>query len=211
LLVPKHIGRIRALPLTIFVLCAMLSVKLGSVWQGIELALIGQSFAETSPAATSAKSDDPAAGTPSSLGASAPALTEEEISVLQKLSARREALDARERELELRQNLLAATEKRVDAKLAELKKIHGTVSGLIKKHDEEEEAKLKQLVKMYEIMKPKEAASIFEKLEMPVLLDVVERMREQKSGPIIAKMDPAKAEKLTAALADRRALPKTAP
>jgi flagellar motility protein MotE (MotC chaperone) len=209
--VPKRVGRIRALPLTIFVLCAMLSVKLGSVWQGIELAAVGPSFAETAPAANGAKSDDAAAGTPSSLGASAAALTEEEISVLQKLAARREALDARERELELRQNLLAATEKRIDAKLDELKKVQGAVSGLIKKHDEEEEAKLKQLVKMYEIMKPREAASIFEKLEMHVLLDVVERMREQKSGPIIAKMDPTKAEKLTAALADRRALPKTAP
>jgi flagellar motility protein MotE (MotC chaperone) len=209
---PKLAGRIRALPLAIFILCAMLSVKLGSVWQGIELAAVGPSLAQTAPAATGgAKPDDAAAGTPTSIGASAPSLTEEEIVVLQKLAARREALDAREREIELRQNLLAATEKRIDAKLAELKKVQGAVTGLIKKHDEEEEAKLKQLVKMYEIMKPKEAASIFEKLDMPVLLDVVERMREQKSGPIIAKMDPGKAEKLTAALAERRALPKTVP
>jgi flagellar motility protein MotE (MotC chaperone) len=205
------IKRIRALPLAIFVLCAMLSVKLGSVWQGIELAAVGPSFAETSPGSGAAKSDDAPAGTLTAIGSNAPSLTEEEISVLQKLAARREALDARERELELRQNLLAAAEKRIDAKLAELKKVQGAVTGLIKKHDEEEEAKLKQLVKMYEIMKPKEAALIFEKLDMPVVLDVVERMREQKSGPIIAKMDPGKAEKLTAALAERRALPKTAP
>jgi flagellar motility protein MotE (MotC chaperone) len=211
--VGRIVARIRPLPLAIFVLCAMLSVKLGSVWQGIELAAVGPTLADVSPASGSAaaKSDDAPVATPSSLGASAPALTEEEIAVLQKLAARREALDARERELELRQNLLAAAEKRIDAKLAELKKVQGAVTGLIKKHDEEEEAKLRQLVKMYEIMKPKEAALIFEKLEMPVLLDVVERMREQKSGPIIAKMDPGKAEKLTAALADRRALPKSAP
>jgi flagellar motility protein MotE (MotC chaperone) len=124
---------------------------------------------------------------------------------------RREELDKREHELELRENLLAAAEKRLDAKLDELKKVQGSVSGLLKKHDAEEEAKLAQLVKMYEVMKPKEAATIFEKLDMPVLLDVIERMREQKSGPIIAKMDPTKAEKLTTALAERRQLPKTAP
>ena len=221
-IIPK-VGRVRALPVAIFVLGAMLSVKLGTIWQGVELAVAAPSLADIKPAAGTEKAPpakdeappklEPAVAppTPSNLGASAPALTEEEIVVLQKLAARRDALDAREHELELRENLLAAAEKRIDGKLAELKKVQGAVSGLLQKHDDEEETKLKQLVKMYEIMKPKEAAAIFEKLEMPVLLDVVERMREQKSGPIIAKMDPTKAEKLTAALADRRTLPKAAP
>jgi flagellar motility protein MotE (MotC chaperone) len=213
--------RVRALPLAIFVLGAMLSVKLGGIWQGVDLAVTPSSFAEVKSDAGSA--EQPAAKdqavprpaealpTPTMAGARTPTLTEEEISVLQKLSARRAELEKREREVELRENMLAAAEKRIDGKLAELKKIQGTVTGLLRKHDDEEEAKLRQLVKMYEIMKPKEAAAIFEKLEMHVLLDVVERMREQKSGPIIAKMDPSKAEKLTAALADRRTLPKTAP
>ena len=217
----RRLPRPRALPLAIFILGAMLSVKLGGIWQGIDLAVTTSSLAEVKPAAgaaetLAAKADTPAkpaepAPTPSMAGARAPSLTEEEIAVLQKLSARRDELDKREREIELRENLLAAAEKRIDGKLAELKKVQGDVSGLLKKHDAEEEAKLGQLVKMYEIMKPKEAAVIFEKLDKDVLLDVVERMREQKSGPIIAKMDPAKAEQLTTALAERRALPKAAP
>ena len=217
--------RVRALPLTIFVLGAMLSVKLGGIWQGIDLAVTAPSLAEVKPATASteaqtAKAEKPAEQAskpteqgpmPTMAGARAPTLTEEEIAVLQKLSARREELDKREREVELRENMLAAAEKRLDGKLAELKKVQGAVSGLLKKHDAEEETKLAQLVKMYEIMKPKEAAAIFEKLDKDVLLDVVERMREQKSGPIIAKMDPAKAEQLTTALAERRTLPKAAP
>jgi flagellar motility protein MotE (MotC chaperone) len=213
------ISRIRMLPLAIFVLGAMLSVKLGTIWQGLEVAVTAPTFAEEKAPASatpkaedkSAKADDKSTPTPSTVGASKLTMTEEEITILQKLAARREELDARERELDLRQNVLAAAEKRIDAKLDELKKMQGTVVGLIQKHDEEEETKLKSLVKMYETMKPKEAALIFEKLEMPVLLSVVERMREQKSGPILAKMDTTKAEKLTAALAERRALPKTAP
>jgi flagellar motility protein MotE (MotC chaperone) len=224
--------RIRVLPLVIFALGAMLSVKLGSVWRDIDLTLTTSSLAEVKPAAgapaptpatKAGKEAPPPAGAPTAAGAPppeegptmagahAPSLTSEEIAVLQKLSMRREELDKREHELELRENLLAAAEKRLDAKLDELKKVQGSVSGLLKKHDAEEEAKLAQLVKMYEVMKPKEAATIFEKLDMPVLLDVIERMREQKSGPIIAKMDPTKAEKLTTALAERRQLPKTAP
>ena len=213
----------------------MLSVKLGGIWQGIDLAVTAPSLAEVKPAAASAGAppakDEPTAKSSeqaakpaepaakpteqapvlSMAGSRAPSLTEEEIAVLQKLAARREELDKRERELELRENLLAAAEKRLDGKLSELKKVQGAVSGLLKKHDAEEEAKLAQLVKMYEIMKPKEAAAIFEKLDKDVLLDVVERMREQKSGPIIAKMDPVKAEQLTTALAERRTLPKAAP
>ena len=220
---PNLAHRVRLLPVAIFALGALLSVKLGSVWQGIDLALASPSLAEVKPAAgkpaaeKDAKAeapppnDDGPPSAPSTAGVNASPMTEEEIAVLQKLSARREALEARERELDLRQNLLAAAEKRIDAKLAEMKKIETTVATLIKKHDEEEEAKLKSLVKMYEIMKPKEAATIWEKLDMGVLLDVVERMREQKAGAIIAKMDPTKAEKLTAALAERRTLPKAVP
>jgi len=231
--------RIRLLPVAIFVAGAMLSVKVGSIWHGVELAVGAPTQAESKPAGTPAsaakpgakpdeakkaapkaggkadakdaapaKSEDDDDVEPSRLGANAPALTEEEIAILEKLAARREELDKRERDLDLRQTLLQAAEKRIDGKLADLKKIQGTVAELIKKHDDEEETKLKSLVKMYETMKPKEAAQIFEKLDMPVVLDVVERMKEQKSGPILAKMHPEKAQEVTAALAERRKLPK---
>jgi flagellar motility protein MotE (MotC chaperone) len=220
-MIVRRLPRVRALPLAIFLLGAMLSVKLGGIWQGVDLGVTAPSLAEVKPPSGTAEAQPakaepaakPAEQAPmlSMAGSRAPSLTEEEIAVLQKLAARREELDKREREVELRENLLAAAEKRLDGKLAELKKVQGDVSGLLKKHDTEEEAKLGQLVKMYEIMKPKEAAAIFEKLDRTVLLDVVERMREQKSGPIIAKMDPLKAEQLTTALAERRTLPKAAP
>jgi flagellar motility protein MotE (MotC chaperone) len=57
-------------------------------------------------------------------------------------------------------------------------------------------------------MKPKDAARILERLELPILLDVLERMREAKVAPILADMDPAKAKTVTAALAERRNLPR---
>lgn len=62
-------------------------------------------------------------------------------------------------------------------------------------------------MKIYEAMKPKEAARIFEKLDMPVLLDVVERMKERKASAVLAKMDPTKAKSVTLELAQRRDLP----
>ena len=56
-------------------------------------------------------------------------------------------------------------------------------------------------------MKPKDAARIFEQLDMVVLLDVIERMKERKSAPILAKMKPQRAKEITLELAQRRGLP----
>jgi flagellar motility protein MotE (MotC chaperone) len=55
-------------------------------------------------------------------------------------------------------------------------------------------------------MKPKDAARIFEQLEMPILLDVIERMKERKAAPVIADMNPEKAKKLTIEMFKRRRL-----
>ena len=71
---------------------------------------------------------------------------------------------------------------------------------------------MKSLVKVYENMKPKDAARIFEKLDMPVLLQVVERMKEQKLAAVLAEMDPGKAKSVTIELATQHQLPaKTTP
>ena len=59
------------------------------------------------------------------------------------------------------------------------------------------------LVKIYEKMKPKDAAQVFERLEMPVLLKVIERMKEAKTAPILAAMDPGKAKAVTVAIAGK--------
>jgi flagellar motility protein MotE (MotC chaperone) len=61
-------------------------------------------------------------------------------------------------------------------------------------------------------MKPKDAARIFEKLDMETLLLVAERMKERKLAPIMAKMDPTKAKDITEELAQlRQVLPASAP
>ena len=136
--------------------------------------------------------------------------TEHELELLERLASRRVELEQRARELELREATLQATERQIDAKIAKLSEIKDVIEGVLKKHETQHEAKLKSLVKIYENMKPKSAARIFQELEMDVLLDVIERMRETKTAPIMANMRPAKAKALTAALAARRSLPELA-
>jgi flagellar motility protein MotE (MotC chaperone) len=135
--------------------------------------------------------------------------TSSEIEVLQKLSGRREVLEQRSRQMAMREKILQATEKRIDNKIGELKKLEGRIKGLLLEHDKEGEAQIKSLVKVYESMKPKEAARIFEELEMDILLNVTERMKEVKMAKILAAMAPKKAKTLTVRLATRRRLPKT--
>ncbi len=79
-------------------------------------------------------------------------------------------MDARQRELDLRENMIKAAEGRIDKKIAEMKGLQANVESILKQVDDQDDNKMKSLVKIYENMKPKDAARIFEQLDMPVLL-----------------------------------------
>lgn len=225
---------IRVLPVLVGVAALMLSVRVHDVLLGVSddwpVLHLGseteaqqpprpgdQSAAATAPAATAAgaaKAD--AAGAPPSKdnAEAAPAaaatqggMTAAELDVLQKLTERRKQIDAREKEVERREDLLKAASEQIDRKVTELKTLQNTIQSLLQQYNDQEDSKIKSLVKIYENMKPKEAAKIFEQLDMQILLDVVERMKEQKVAPILAEMDPSKAKTVTAEMAQRRQMP----
>ena len=226
-------SRIRFLPLTIFAATLMLTVKIGDIWDGFDGHINGTiqvSGAIAQPAEEdakpAAKDGQPAAGEKTAEQAVPAALKDEpqgqisklitndptlltpaEIDLLQQLAERRQVLESREQEFELRTGLLAAAESRIDKKVEELKVLRETISGLIKTFDAQQDAKLLSLVKIYENMKPKEAAKIFEELGMDTLLEVAERMKERKLAPIMAKMHPEKARDMTVELSRLRQLP----
>src|SRR5690242_5012914 len=120
-------------------------------------------------AATQAAPEPPRPPTPSPAAAPPPASSAAEMEVLQSLSQRRAELDKQADDLAQRDALLRATEQRIDEKIAKLQEMQASIGDVFKKVDEQEEARLKSLVKIYETMKPKEAARIFEQLDMPVL------------------------------------------
>ena len=134
-------------------------------------------------------------------------MTDEELVLLQSLSQRREELEQRAREIDEREVLLKAAEQRIDQRIGELERLQASIEDLLVQHDEQSEAQMQSLVKIYESMKPKDAARIFEELDMEVLLEVVERMKERKTAPILAKMNPERAKTVTLELAQRRELP----
>jgi len=143
-------------------------------------------------------------------GAVAPTeFSQAEIELLQNLSRRRDELDGREQQLEMRENLLAATEKRIEERIEELRRIEAQIDSLLVKYDEQRERQVESLVRIYQNMKAKDAARIFERLDMNVLLEVAENMNSRALAPILAEMDANRAQKITVELATRRQLPGT--
>lgn len=130
-------------------------------------------------------------------------LSRAEIEVLQNLSNRRTELDERSRELDMREKLLKASEQRVAERIGELQQIEANIQSLLKQRDAAEEAQLAGLVKVYENMKPKDAARIFDKLDMDILLPVAQRMKAQKAAQVMAEMESEAAKRLTVNLARR--------
>lgn len=133
--------------------------------------------------------------------------TRAEIDLLANLAQRRDQIEQRAREIDLRESLLAAAEKRLDDRIAEIKKLEGSIKQIVQQYDKQEEQNLQGLVKVYENMKPKDAARIFEKLDPNVLLGVVERMKEAKLATLLAEMNPTTAQELTVRLATRKQIP----
>ncbi|HSA82484.1 MAG TPA: hypothetical protein VLE23_16830 [Geminicoccaceae bacterium] len=128
------------------------------------------------------------------------------MALLHQLAARRAALDQRARRLDQREALIKTAAAGLEAQIAGLAELRAEITAAVERDDAAEEGKLTSLVKIYETMKPKAAAEIFNRLEMPVLIRVVERMREAKSANVLARMDPIKAKQVTTELARRTRL-----
>jgi flagellar motility protein MotE (MotC chaperone) len=125
-----------------------------------------------------------------------------ERAILERLQDRRNELDARARELEMRENLLKSAEKKLETQGAE-QKTAGEAKSNGKNKDEIAEARFKSVVTMYETMKPKEAAKIFDRLDIRILIEVASQMKPQIMASVLAQMSPEAAEKLTVEMATR--------
>lgn len=133
--------------------------------------------------------------------------SEVRMKLFEDLTARRKDIEMRERELSMREALLTAAEQELDQKYRELQSIKTEIEELLAEQSEEEIQRVASLVKIYEGMKPKDAARIFNTLEMDVLIEVVGKMSERKSAPILASMDPERARELTIRLREQKTLP----
>jgi flagellar motility protein MotE (MotC chaperone) len=138
------------------------------------------------------------------IDANATSLSQQQL--LERLTTRRTELEKYEQDLALRAAIVDAAEKRIEERAATLEALEAQISKLVDQRTEMETGQFAGIVAMYETMKPKDAALIFNNLEMEVLLRVAKTMSPRKMAPILAEMDPARAQELTvkmASLADQ--------
>jgi flagellar motility protein MotE (MotC chaperone) len=133
-----------------------------------------------------------------------PPISDSERALLLDLRTRQAELDARESGIASRESVVGAAEARLSARVAELTDLQTRLEGLDAKRHEHDEANWRSLVKLYETMKPRDAATIFNDLDLPVLVPILDRMKEAKAAAILGAMQPDRARLVTAELAQTR-------
>jgi flagellar motility protein MotE (MotC chaperone) len=126
-----------------------------------------------------------------------------ERAILERLQARRQELEQRAREIEIRESLLKSAEKRIEGRVEEAKATEAKISTATGQKAEQDAARFKSIITMYEGMKPKDAAKVFDRLEMSVLYDIASQIAPRKMSDILGLMQPEAAERLTVELARR--------
>lgn len=128
------------------------------------------------------------------------------LELFEDLKERRKEIESQKRELAVREALLKTAEQEIDQKYQELVSLREEIQELLVQQTDEEKRRIASLVKIYEGMKPKDAARIFNTLDLDILLDVVSKMSERKSAPILAAMTAERARSLTIMLAEQKKL-----
>lgn len=129
-------------------------------------------------------------------------------SIEQDLAQRDADAARRKRGLDLREQATKAAQARLQADLEARQKETevaaapgATANGVA----EPAEAQFDELARIYQAMKPRAAAVVFEQLDMEVQMKVAQRMRERSTALVMAAMTPKGAAALSMALARKSA------
>ncbi|KAA0679052.1 MotE family protein [Roseomonas genomospecies 6] len=213
---------LRVLPITLVAILMVLPLKLGSLMEG--LPVVAQQFdrefgKHERPWAKDLKNGTPeAVPEPAPVLSALPATTPPADAALPATSCTDPALraaiaeqkadvTARTRHLGEAEAVLAAAETRATAQIQRLSAIKRDVEALMQQRSTLQAEDLKRMVTIYETMKPRDAARIFNDLETDIIIDVLDRMAERRSAPIIAELEDSKAREVTRLVLQRRALP----
>ena len=136
-----------------------------------------------------------------------PSFSRSEIALLQQLRHRRKQLDARAAAVSVREAAMAAAELKITARLAELKSLQQQMADASSAVKQKESAGWQSMAKLYEAMRPRDAAVLCNKLAMPILVQMMDHMKSAKAAAVLQAMDPDKAVDATSALAELRSAP----
>lgn len=134
-------------------------------------------------------------------------VTSIKLEMFEDLSKRRKQLEKAEQDIKIKEALLKAAEQELDRKVQELSNLRQEIEKLLELQSGNEQKRIDSLVKIYEGMKPKDAARIFNTLDLDILVRVMSKMSERKVAPVLAAMNPERARTVTIMLAEEKSLP----
>lgn len=200
--------KIRLLPIFIFVAALTLSIKINNICGIYKQNADKRLSISASVAMAEEKAQKDTAEltnvlqnkTATSEAAASTAFSTSEILILQELAERREALDIRAKEIDKRAIQLKVAEKEIDKKLQQLKEYEQRLSKLINQYSAKEQENVNSLVKLYTSMKPKDAARIFNTLDLDITVAILKGMKPSSSSAILSTMNSERAQEITAVL-----------
>jgi flagellar motility protein MotE (MotC chaperone) len=115
-------------------------------------------------------------------------------------SQENKSANRREAELTAKERALTAMEKSIDDKLAELKRVEGSIKKLLDDADVLKDARIKRQVDTYAAMKPKQAAEVLSNMDQELAVKILTGMKPKMAGEIMTFVKTDKAAKLTEAM-----------
>ena len=139
-------------------------------------------------------------------GSTAACETPEDLQkILDELQARRTRLDARETALEDRLEALALADRQIDRKFEELAAAEDRLRRTLAIAETAAEDDIERLTRVYETMKPRQAAALFETMDARFAAGFLARMRPEAAAEIMAGLTPEAAHMFSVVLAGRNA------
>ena len=124
-----------------------------------------------------------------------------EKQLLQQLRQRRKEIESYKDKLPTEKMALESIKQYIDNRLDMLENVQNQLRPQLYNNNQNDDKKIQKLVKVYESMKPKEAAKIFNDLQIGVLVELALNMKESRLAAILSEMTPEKARELTSILA----------
>jgi flagellar motility protein MotE (MotC chaperone) len=125
--------------------------------------------------------------------------------MLKSFQARETQIISREAEIEKREQALKIADRQLDNKLVQLEAAEEDLRRTLTMADTAAESDIDRLTKVYESMKPKQAAALFEEMDAEFAAGFLGRMRPEAAAGILAGLSPQAAHMFSVVLASRNA------
>ena len=127
--------------------------------------------------------------------------------VLQSLTQERDLVEEQKRALDTREAEVKLAREKLDIEKSALLELKGSIEALLKQVESQQTDDLQRLIAFYQNMKPAEAATIMNELDIEVVILVMGTMKPRLAAPIMAKMSPVRARAVSKIILERSKLP----